>query len=402
MGRKEAAEQVLKRLGAMRDARGTHGRRHQLSAVLFVSLVAIVAGCNDAESIAEFGKYYVDWFREIIRLPHGTPSQDSILRVFAALDVSVFREICRDWALSMRELGAEAHLAVDGKTLRRSFDKSKEGRAIHVVSAWLCGQGLVMAQTKVDEKSNEIIAIPEVLEMLELKGATVTIDAMGCQIDIADKIIERGGKYVLQVKGNQPHLLEDIQRSFADASIEKRPADDPRPLLDVDRQTDAGHGRIEVRTCMLLRDLGWIRNREAWRGLDGIAVVVRERTDKGSGKTTSETSCFIVGSPRTTAQSLNATIREHWGIENGLHWVLDMTFDEDRQRARAGNAAENLAIARHMALNLLSNVNGRKVSFARQRQRCQMNPDYLLAVLTTGNTAQFDAPLKWNKRQPKA
>ena len=297
------------------------------------------------------------------------------------MDPGAFQEAFRQWVTELRKIWGEGHVSIDGKTLRGSFDNASGAKPIHVVSAWLSEQKLVLGQLKVADKSNEITAIPELLRLLDVKGTTVTIDAMGCQRAIAEQLIDSEANYVLAVKDNQPTLRENIETFFTDAQRAERPLDDPPPVVEKAHDVDAGHGRIEERSCWLSRDLTWIENTEAWKGLAAIAKVERVRQEQLSGKTSREVSYYIISDPKLTADRLNRIVRKHWGIENSLHWVLDMTFGEDRSRVRTKNAALNFGIVRHTALNLLRIAPGKKKSIALRRQRCGWDRSYLVNVL---------------------
>ena len=388
MKKAEELDRLKGMLGRIPDSRDSQGRRHNLVDILFIALVAIVAGADDAEAIEEFGEANQAWFTQVLGLEHGIPSQDTYLRVFAAMDPSVFQAVFRQWVeQEARRTRGEGHVAFDGKTLRRSFDTASGGKAIHMVSAWFSDDGLVLGQRAVDEKSNEITAIPELLRLLDVRGTTVTIDAMGCQRAIAEQIVDSGAHYILAVKDNQPKLHENVAACFADAQRASRPIDDPAPVVEVATETDAGHGRVEERTCKLMRDLNWIDQREDWKGLDAIAEIRATRTDKASGHTSTESRLYIVSHADATAADVLRLVRSHWGIENRLHWVLDMAFDEDLSRIRVGHAAKNFAVIRHAALNLLRSAPGKKKSLALQRKRCGWDRDYLVTVLAGAKEA---------------
>jgi len=361
------------------EPRHNRGRRHKLVDILFIALVAMVGGADNAEAMQEFGEAHESWFRRLLELPHGIPSQDTYLRVFALLAPEAFEAAFRSWVEELRTTWGKGHIAIDGKTLRGS--RCSGSKAIHMVSAWLKEQGLVLGQVKVDAKSNEIVAIPELLGLLDVRGATVTIDAMGCQRAIADEIIEQGGRYVLAVKDNHPTLKTNIDGFFADAARTQRPLDDPAPHVEEAHDTDAGHGRIEERTCLLSRDLSWIERPDDWRGLDGIALVRSVRTNETTGKRSEEERIYIVANSDLTASGVLGLTRDHWGIENRLHWVLDVTFGEDANRTHVGHAARNLAVLRHVALNLLRTAPGKKRSIALRRQRCGWDAAYREEVL---------------------
>lgn len=253
-----------------------------------------------------------------------------------------------------------------------------------MVSAWLVNSGLVLGQVKTSEKSNEIKAIPELLELLSLKDVVVTIDAMGCQRAIAEQITALGGHYVLAVKENQPTLHSDIVGFFEDSDRKTWPLDEKAPVVDEHRMVDADHGRIEQRICRMSRELSWMQSAQDWKGLVAIARIEAIREDAISGKSSREYRYYIVSKPDASAESLNSIIRNHWGIENGLHWVLDVTVGEDAARVRMGNAAENLSTLRKVVLNLLKSVpqqTRKKLSIPKKRKRCVWNHDYLASCL---------------------
>lgn len=378
----EDVDALIERLRGVPDPRSGRGKRHLLSDVLFIALVAMVGGANDAEAMETFGEANEEWLRQFIDLPHGIPSQDTFLRCFAVLRPEDVQELFIQWVGAVRASAVEGHLAIDGKTLRRSFDSASGSRAIHMVSAWLSNQGLVLGQVRVDEKANEITAIPDLLRLLDVRGLTVTIDAMGCQRTIAQSIVDKGANYVLSVKGNHPTLHSHLEMFFDDALRTQRPFDDPKPAVDVDQQVDSDHGRIETRTCWFSQDLSYIDQKADWAGLTGVAMIRRQREDKRTGKKTDEVSYYIVAHPSATAAKVARWVRSHWGIENKLHWTLDMNFDEDQSRVRAGHAAQTFATLRHLVMNLFRDVKSQKKrSLAKHRQLCGWSRDYLIAVL---------------------
>lgn len=364
------------------DPRQARGKRHELVDILLIMLLAMICGADNAEEIEEYGECHEDWLRTFLRLPHGIPTQDTYLRVLAALEPSAFQERFQGWVSSL--LSPAAHVAIDGKTVRGSFDRGSGATAIHMVSAWLEGAGLVLRQVKTSEKSNEITAIPELLKLLDLKGVVVTTDAIGCQRAIASQIHEQGGFYVLAVKENQPTLYADIQGFFLDADRTQRPEEEPAPKVLEHTTVEKDHGRIEQRICRVSTDLSWVQGAADWKGLTAIARVESLREEVLTGKSTTEYRYYIVSVPAPTAEKMNSTIRNHWGIENGLHWVLDVTFGEDATRVRMGNAAENLSTIRKTALNLLKRLpeTKKKLSIPRKRKRCAWDHDYLIGVLS--------------------
>lgn len=374
-------------LSSLPDPRRAQGTRYPLASVVVVALMSMVCGSDDAEAMEVWGEANARWLDGILELPHGTPTQDVFLAVFAALDPGAFRSVFLSWMellrLRLRVMGK--HIAVDGKTSRRSFDTASERLAIHTVSAWLSDEGLVLGQIKTADKSNEITAIPELLRVIDLRGATVTIDAMGCQTEIAKTIVGGEGNYLLAVKDNQPALHKDLVATFAEAADDRiRSVDErARPAVEVFEETDKGHGRIEKRSVELCRDLGWMMTGDRWARLACLVRVTRERTVLATKKTSKETAYYIGSDAQLDAAGAAHRIRRHWSVENELHWVLDMAFREDEARHRARHLAENLTTLRHFALNLLKRDPDRKLGVANSRKRAGWDHDYLLRVLTS-------------------
>jgi predicted transposase YbfD/YdcC len=310
--------------------------------------------------------------------------------------------VFRAWAelLTLRLEPESRHIAIDGKTSRRSFDTAAGRPAVHTVSAWLTEAGLVLGQRKTEDKSNEITAIPELLRTLDLKGATITIDAMGCQTEIASTMVAGGGHYVLSVKENQPTLRQDITTTFAEAADERRRSRDEleRPIVEMFEETDKEHGRLERRTVKLCRDLRWLTAGERWSGLAFLAEVTRERTVLSTLKTSVETVHYIGSDAKASAERAARTIRRHWGIESELHWVLDMAFREDEARHRSHNTAENMATLRHFALNVVKQDGERKVGIATCRKRAGWDRNYLIKLLTASGPGVSDRTGRRSRR----
>ena len=355
----------------LKDPRRRHGRLHLLQDILVIALCAVIAGAQDWQEIETFGRKRSDWLRRFLRLPNGIPSHDTFERVFDRLDPKAFQACFRQWVEAVRASLPIQHVAIDGKTLRGS-GAAKLG-PLHLVSAWATAQRLTLGQVAVDEKSNEITAIPALLELLELHGAWVTIDAMGCQKEIARTIRQRGGQYVLTVKDNQPQLLEDIQHAFA------RAFDTGFAGLDHDTYTteERGHGRHERRCYTVLHSTDGLRHRDEWADVTTIGICTSARTVHGV--TTEETRYFI-GSRAAPAKTYGALLRNHWQIENCLHWQLDVTFDEDHNRVTHRRAAENLALLRRLTLSLLQ-AHPAKLSIAKKRFAAALDPDFLDEIL---------------------
>ncbi len=314
---------ILYHYRKLKDPRRAHRRLHLLHDIVTIAICATIAGAQDWQEIATFGQKRFDWLKRFLKLPNGIPSHDTFERVFDLINPRVFHACFLAWVEAVREVLTIKHIAIDGKTLRGSGVGG--AKTLHLVSAWATEQQLSLGQVAVDEKSNEITAIPELLELLSLKGAIVTIDAMGCQTAIAQKIVERGGDYALTVKDNQEHLLTDIQQAIANASeagfagIEQ----------DVYETREKGHGREENRTCLVLQQTHGLRNAAAWAKLTVIGMCYSERIVNG---VRSEETRYFIGSKKAKARTYATALRNHWGIENSLHWQLDITFDEDDNR----------------------------------------------------------------------
>lgn len=374
-------------LSSLADPRRRQGTRYPLASVVVIALMAMVCGADNAEEMEDWGEANARWLDGILELPHGTPTQDVFLSVFAALDPVAFRGVFLSWMelLRLRLSVRGKHIAIDGKTSRRSFDAARDRPAIHTVSAWLSDEGLVLGQIKTAEKSNEITAIPELLRVIDLRGATITIDAMGCQTEIAKTIVGGKGNYLLAVKENQPALHTDLVSTFEEATDDRRRTVDERarPAVEVFEETDKGHGRIEKRSLQLCRDLGWMMTADRWDGLACVVKVTRERTVLATKKTSTETAYYIGSDAKLDAAGAAHKIRRHWSIENELHWVLDMAFREDEARHRARYLAENLTTLRHFALNLLKRDPARQHGIALSRKRAGWDHEHLLRVLTS-------------------
>lgn len=370
------------------DPRRPQGVRYPLRTVVVTALMAMVCGCNDAEAMEIWGETNAEWLARFLEMPHGPPTQDVYLSIFGRMDPDAFSAVFRAWAqlLTLRINPHDKHIAVDGKTSRRSFDTAKEKPAIHTVSAWLSSHGLVLGQKKTGEKSNEIKAIPELLRVLDIKGATVTIDAMGCQTEIAETVINGGADYILGAKNNQPTLFQEIEDTFREVDdLRQRACDEvQRPEVEVITEIDKDHGRVERRTIRVCRDLTLITTAHRWSKLAFVAEVTRERTMLSTQKTSVETSYYIGSNQQQNKNVglISKTIRRHWSIENGLHWVLDMAFREDDARHRARNTAQNLSTLRHFALDIIKQDKTRKVGVETSRRRAGWDRSYLIKLLT--------------------
>ncbi len=385
MGELDGYRQLYSLSAQVDDWRSDLGKRHLLTEVMFIMVLAILAGAQNCEDIHYFAKENADWLRQFLTLKHGIPHHDMYLRTLAAVPPEQFEALVRAWAVALRAPGAlsaaGSQVAFDGQTLRGSLDRASGQSAVHMVSAYLVEAGFTLGSKAVDAKGNEILAIPELMRTLNLKGATVTIDAMGCQREIAATAREVGAHYQLQVKENQPTLLQNIKDSMAEATRRRRPGEGVGPKLDRHKDVDKGHGRIETRVCVLSRDLSGIEKREDWEDLSGIASVARERTDVISGKTSQEISYYIVSDPTATARDVERLARGHWAIENGLHWSLDVVWGSDAHTIRERNAAQNMARLRRFCAGMVKASAGWGCSQRQVRNRCGWNPWNLLRLL---------------------
>lgn len=368
---------VREHFGGLEDPRRAQARRHELLDIVAIALCAVICGADSWVDVEAWGAAKLDWLRGFLALPNGIPSHDTFGRVFARQDPARFEACFVAWARAAASLAGGEVVAIDGKALRRSHDRSAGVAAIHMVSAWAAANRLVLGQVKTDAKSNEITAIPVLLRLLALEGAIVTIDAMGCQTAIAAKVVERGADYVLALKENQGRLYGDVAALFARAragGFRELPHDHARSV-------DKGHGRVETRECWVVSDpeyLAWLDPHGAWAKLASVAMV--EGTRRVGGAREAEARYFL-SSLHGDAAPLAAAVRAHWGVENGLHWVLDVAFREDDCRVRAGHAPENLAVLRHLALNLLRREATAKVGVKARRLKAAWDTDYLLKVL---------------------
>jgi len=357
----------------LEDTRCPLKRRHILHEMIVIAIAAILCGADGWVGIAQFGRSKQVWLQGFLTLPHGIPSHDTFGRVFGLLEPTAFEACFRAWVESIRALLPGEIIAIDGKTLRRSHDRGAGLAALHLVSAWAAQNRLVLGQVATDAKSNEITAIPRLLELLHIRGCIVTIDAMGCQTKIAALIIARGGDYLLALKGNQGTLAAEVEEAFIDADA-KDYVGLPSQVVETVEQ---GHGRRERRRYRTLGQLGDLSNAAAWAGLNMLGMV--ESECERDGKITRETRYYI-GSIGLDAQTFAGAARGHWGIENSLHWSLDVAFREDESRVRDDNARENLAVLRHLALNRLKNDNT-KLGIANKRLRAGWDETYLHRLL---------------------
>jgi predicted transposase YbfD/YdcC len=355
------------------DPRISPAKRHKLLDIIIIAICAIICGADTWVDVALFGQAKRKWFATFLELPAGIPAHDAFGRMFAKLDPDAFQKSFIAWTAALAHLTSGRLVNIDGKTSRHSYDKARGRGAIHMVSAWVSANRLVLGATKVDSKSNEITAIPELLKLIEVTGGIVTIDAMGCQQDIAEEIIAQGADYVLAVKGNQGNLYRDIMGLFNQA---------PLPAHSFTQATGAGHGRDEVRYCSVITDpalLATIRGKDAWKNLGSVVRVTNVRRVGKDRRTVAER--FFISSLITDAKQMLQAIRGHWGVENSLHWVLDIAFREDESRVRKDHGPENFAIMRHIALNLLKQDLVTQAGIKAKRLLAGWDEEYLLGLL---------------------
>jgi len=356
--------------GSVEDPRSHINQLHKLEDILLIGIISVICGAETWKQMIEFANSKEEFLKKFLELPNGIPSEDTINRVFSSIDSSQFESCFIDWVNSISELSKGQVIAIDGKTLRGAKSNGKKS-AVHMVSAWANQNNLVLGQIRVNEKSNEITAIPELLDTLLIEGNIITIDAMGTQTDIANKIIENGADYILAVKENQKQLSEEIKDEF---KFSKN--------IEIDTNVDIGHGRIETRICSVISDFQFIENADnKWNKLKQIIKIESIREFKNSDKQTENATRYYISSLEDNALNYQQNIRSHWGVENKLHWTLDVAFSEDSSRKRNNNAAQNYSILLKIALNLLKNEKTTQQGIAGKRLKAGWNEDYLLKVL---------------------
>lgn len=371
-----AAARLIAILSTVPDPRVERTRRHKLVDILTIALLAMINGAAGWEDMSEFADVRESWLKGFLELPGGVPSSDTFRRVFEALDPGTFGEcLTKITADLVADLNGKV-VAIDGKTMRGSFDRRAGTSPLHVVSAWIAEQSLMLGQVVTEEKSNEITAIPELLKTIDVRGATLTIDAMGCQKKIAEAIVDAGADYALALKDNHPVLRQEVEAAF----LHPQAMGIAKNKLTSSRAENKGHGRHETRAVSVISDVNGITSADDWKMLRSIVKVERERT---VGEKTSTETAYYLSSLKVGASTMGKRIRAHWSIENNLHWVLDVVFAEDKSRIRSRNAAANMTQMRKLALSLLKREQSRPgKSIAMKRKRAGWEPDYAFRILS--------------------
>jgi predicted transposase YbfD/YdcC len=370
----ELTASIVAYFASVEDPRVERKREHLLMDIFVIAISAVVCGANDWVAVETFGKAKESWLRKFLALPHGIPSHDTFGRVFALLKPEQLQVSFVSWIQAVAQVTAGQVVAIDGKTVRHSYDRRSGKAAIHMVSAWATQNHVVLGQLKTEEKSNEITAIPELLRLLDVSGCLVTIDAMGCQRAIAQQIVTQGGNYVLALKRNHEHLYEAVEALFQPAPTTPSAG----PPLSYYETTDKAHGRVEIRRHWTTDAVTELEQHEAWAKLSCLGKVESER--HVDGKVTCEQRYYLASIPNDVQQFAQA-VRGHWGIENQVHWVLDVAFREDDCRVRTGHAPENLAVLRHIALNLLRQDPSATIGMQNKRLKAGWDETYLEKLL---------------------
>lgn len=376
-------ESLIEHLSLIKDPRVNRTKDHELVDILVLAICALLCRAETFNDMEDFGNAKHDWFKTFLSLRHGIPSHDTFNRVFQALDPKEFQQAFLNWTQSLRAAIPGEIVAMDGKALRRALTESKNPR--YIVSAWAEDNGLVLGQLKVDEKTNEITAVPQLLRALELSGCIVTLDAMGCQKNIAKEIKEADADYVLALKGNQGTVHQEVKafldETIAEANAERPAGVAPRPAvarLVRTKVVEKDHGRLETREYFQSAELGWFADKDQWEGLQSVGMV--QATREINGQISTERRYYLSSLP-LDVNRFSRAVRGHWGIENKLHWVMDVRFGEDQSRARTGHAAENLATLRRLALNLLKSEKTKKRGIRGKQNNASWDHPYLLRLL---------------------
>jgi len=377
---------IIDHFTELEDPRIDRHKRHSLIDIIVLTVCAVISGAETWEDIEDYGRYKEEWLTRFLALPNGIPSHDTIRRLFVRLDPDGLQQCFLSWIHAIREVTDGDVVAIDGKTLRRSADAATGKSPLHMISAWGAANGMVLGQVKTADHSNEITAIPTLLDLLQIKGAIVTIDAAGCQTDIAEKIRKKKADYVLAVKANQGTLLEDAQ--FAFAEVEQHDLEDG--WVDSHKTVDKGHGRIEIRDYYHTDAIAWSRRIKDFPGARSFGMV---RSTRIIGEKRTTETRYYISSLSMNAKQFGHAVRTHWSVENNLHWTLDMTFREDDSRMRTGYSAENFAMMRRLALSLVKRDTQSKRSLKRRRKICGYDNTYLERLLFNSDTQIARRPL---------
>lgn len=380
---------LLEQFSVMVDPRVERTKKHSLNDILAISICGFICGIDNWVELEEYANTKLEWFKSFLELPNGIPSHDTFGRFYAALDPEAFSRCFTKWIAAVAEVTEGEVVAIDGKTLRRSFDRASKKAAIHMVSAWASRAGVVLSQVKTDEASNEITAIPKLLEILHLRGCIVTIDAIGCQKEIVKAIVDKGADYVISLKKNQPTMHAAIEEFFTEARAERFETVPYKYTETLEKE----HGRLETRKYWLSSRLDSLKDKDEWAGLTSVGMVesTRELNDVAS----TEVRYFISSLDGASAEKFANAVRSHWSVENNLHWVLDVAFGEDASRVRIKNAPENMAMLRHVALNLLkADSTKKKVGIKTRRKKAGWSNEYLAYLLGVKGSYDPDPPRK--------
>jgi predicted transposase YbfD/YdcC len=370
----------LNHFGTLTDPRIERSKEHLLIDIVAIAILAVISGADGWGAIELYGTTKYEWLKGFLELPNGIPSHDTFSRVFARIEPQQFQECFLSWINSITKKLELEVIAIDGKTMKQSYDRNHSQKPLHIVSAWSSSHQLVLGQKKVNKKSNEVTAIPALLELLEIAGSIITIDALGCQKEIAALIIKKKGDYLLALKGNQKLIHEDVKNWFELARKEEFGGREHSYY----QQIEAGHHRVEKRQIwtVAVSELSSLHNQSLWTGLKTVVMIVSER--RLWNKTTTEVR-FYLSSLASNAEKISQAIRSHWGIENSLHWTLDVTFCEDKSRIRKDNSPENFALLRRLAINLLKQEKGFKGSLKMKRYLAGMDNNYLVQILNSAS-----------------
>ena len=360
----------LEYFSSLNDPRVDRTKRHELLDIIAIAICAVICGMESWVDIEDFGEAREQWLKKFLKLPNGIPSHDTFSRVFSLLDPKQFQECFQNWVSALCRATNGEVIAVDGKTLRRSFDKAAEQSPFHLVSAWASTNNLTLGQVLVEDKSNEIVAIPKLLEIIDVTGSIVTIDAIGCQKAFAEQITNAGGDYIFCLKENHPNFHNEVKSFFEKGDFQGR-------QHSFSETTDGEHGRIEIRKYWSVSAESFEHQKD-WEGIKSIGMVESHRE---VGEKQSLERRYYISSLEQDSERFGKAVRSHWGIENSLHWVLDVIFNEDQCRIREKNAAQNFALLRRIAISLLKNEKSSKKSLRRKRNQACLYEDYLLKIL---------------------